>query len=230
MILKPTYKNLHLIIAALAITFVFSNNSFAAEKDKSSRRAALIIQKIKQDMEAEKATMQKEFDAQKKELEAKLTESDEQAKKLNASLTTAKNKVAILQSDLKKTTDEKLATEDKLAKTQTILESTQKNLSELTQKYQQAQADLKVNDAQRKTLVANVSDTSKALAICTTKNAKLYDIGTELVKVYENPSTYQAAMRKESFFQLKRVELENAMQSYQDQLNDERVSVKQVVN
>lgn len=226
----PVYKYFYLVIASLAIIIVCSSNTYAAEKDKSSRRAALMIQKIKQDMEAEKATMQKGFDDQKKELEAKLTESDEQVKKLNVSLTTAKNKVTVLQSDLKKTNDEKLATEDKLAKTQTTLESTQKNLSDLTQKYQQAQADLKVNDAQRKTLVTNVADTSKALAVCTAKNTKLYNLGTDLVKVYENPSSYQAAMRKESFFQLKRVELENTMQNYQDQLNDERVGVKQVVN
>ncbi len=227
---KPVYKYFYLVIASLAIIIVCSSNTYAAEKDKSSRRAALMIQKIKQDMEAEKATLQKGFDSQKKELEAKLIESDMQVKTLNTSLTAAKNKVGSLQGDLKKMTAEKLATEDKLAKTQTNLEFTQKNLTELTQKYQQAQADLKVNDAQRKTLVTNVADTSKALAVCTAKNTKLYNLGTDLVKVYENPSSYQAAMRKESFFQLKRVELENTMQNYQDQLNEERVGVRQVVN
>lgn len=227
------HKNylLNFTLSLLLLSVICLPSSYAADKkDKASRRAAQMMQQMKQQLEQEKVAMQAQFDVQKKELEAKLTESDEQAKQLNMSLTAAKNKVAALQSNLKKMTEEKLATEDKLAKTQSTLDSTQKNLSELTQKYQQAEADLKVNDAQRKTLVTNVSDTSKALAACTTKNTKLYDLGSELVKVYDNPSTYQAALRKESFFQLKRVELENIMQSYQDQLNDERVSVKRAAN
>ena len=57
---------------------------------------------------------------------------------------------------------------------------------------------------------------------CTIKNGKLHQFGTELIQLYDKPSTYEAAMRKEQFFQLKRVELENILQCKQDGLDEAR--------
>ena len=88
------YPNLICVVITLlmAIAFAFPQPVNAAEKDKSAKRAALMMQKMKQDMQAQmdadKATMQAQLDTQKKELEDKLTSKDEelakQAKKLAA--------------------------------------------------------------------------------------------------------------------------------------------------
>jgi chromosome segregation ATPase len=110
--------------------------------------------------------------------------------------------------------------------TQNQLETTQKNLDDLKIQYQQAQVDLKFNDNQRKTLATNLALTTKSLNACEAKNTKLHQFGTELIQIYDKPSSYEAAMRKEQFFQLKRVELENILQNRQDQLNDELVVKK----
>ena len=224
--LKPISKNVYLIIATLAITFAFSSNGFSAEKDKSSRRTAMMMQKMKQDMEAEKATMQTQFDTQKKELEDKLKSSDEELLKVNKLLTTAMRKIKTLQGEIKKITLAKELVDAKLLQTQNQLEITQKNLDDLKMQYKQAQTDLKFNDNQRKTLSTNLAQTTKSLDVCETKNAKLHQFGTELIQIYDKPSSYDAAMRKEPFFQLKRVELENILQNRQDQLNDELVVKK----
>jgi chromosome segregation ATPase len=224
--LKPTYKHLYLIILTLSIAIAFSSNSYAAEKDKSSRRAALMMQKMKQDMEAEKATMQTQFDAQKKELEDKLKSSDEELAKANKLLATAERKIKTLQGEIKKVTLAKEAVDAKLLQTQAQLETTQTHLDDLKIQYQQAQADLKFNDNQRKTLSTNLAKTTKSLDFCEAKNAKLHQFGTELIQIYDKPSSYEAAMRKEQFFQLKRVELENILQNRQDQLNEELVVKK----
>ena len=219
--LKPISKNVYLIIATLAITFAFSSNGFSAEKDKSSRRTAMM-----QDMEAEKATMQTQFDTQKKELEDKLKSSDEELLKVNKLLTTAMRKIKTLQGEIKKITLAKELVDAKLLQTQNQLEITQKNLDDLKMQYKQAQTDLKFNDNQRKTLSTNLAQTTKSLDVCETKNAKLHQFGTELIQIYDKPSSYDAAMRKEPFFKLKRVELENILQNRQDQLNDELVVKK----
>jgi len=42
------------------------------------------------------------------------------------------------------------------------------------------------------------------------------------VQIYDDPSRYEAIMRKEKFFQLKRVELENILQNQQDKLDEAR--------
>ena len=215
-------KLLCLLIATLAIGFAHSNVAGAAEKDKSARRNALMMQKMKQDMEAEKATMQTQFDAQKKELEDKLKSKDDELVIANKKLATAERKNKSLESDIKKITLEKVAVETKQQQTQAQLDTTQKNLDELKTQYQQAQADLKFNDNQRKTLSTNLAQTTKSVNECETKNSKLHQFGTELIQIYDKPNSYDAAMRKEQFFQLKRVELENLLQGYQDKLDDAR--------
>lgn len=215
------YKIIGLLILSFVIGFSTPNISNAAEqKDKSARRAALMMQKMKQDMEAEKATMQTQFDTQKKALEDALKVKDEAISKLDKQLISAERKAKSLQTELKKTKDEKTLVEAKLLQTQTNLETTQKSLADLQVQHTQALADLKFNDNQRKTLSTNLADTTKSLNICADKNTKLHQFGTELIQIYDKPSSYDAMMRKEQFFQLKRVELENILQNQQDKLDD----------
>ncbi len=223
MILKLNYKVMLLIVLSFMIGFMQPNTAFAAEKkDKSARRAQLMMQKMKQDMEAEKAAMQAQFDTQKKELEDKLKIKDEEFVKLDKQLNTAERKNKSLEAELKKVNTEKTALETKLQQTQAQLETTQKNLADLKVEHNQALADLKFNDNQRKTLSTNLAQTTKAVNDCEVKNSKLHQFGTELIQIYDKPSSYEAAMRKEQFFQLKRVELENILQNQQDKLDDAR--------
>ena len=223
--LIPSYRILFLLILSFAIGFLQPNIASAEEKkDKSARRAALMMQKMKQDMEAEKASMQVQFDAQKKELEDKLKSKDEELAKLDKKLSVAEGKNKNLESEVKKISGEKAALETKLQQTQAQLEITQKNLTDLKVQYQQAQADLKFNDNQRKTLSTNLAQTTKSVNECEEKNIKLHQFGTDLIQIYDKPNSYEAAMRKEQFFQLKRVELENILQNKQDSLDDARFS------
>ena len=219
---KPIHQFIYLLIVTIALSIACTGNTIAAEKDKSARRAALMMQKMTQDMEAEKATMQTQFDTQKKELEDKLKSKDEELAKQSKKLAAAERKNKTLEADITKVTAEKVALDSKLQQTKSTLDTTQNNLAELKKQYTQAQADLKFNDNQRKTLSTNLAQTNKAMDECTIKNGKLHQFGTELIQIYDKPSTYDAAMRKEQFFQLKRVELENILQSKQDSLDAAR--------
>ncbi|MDP2229638.1 hypothetical protein [Methylotenera sp.] len=224
MSLKLTHKIFAIIMVSFAIGFVLPDRAMAAEKqDKSAKRAALMVQKIKQEAEQEKAAMQTQFDLQKKELEDKILSKDEQLQELDKSLETSQRKVKKLESDIAKVNTEKVALDTKLQQTQLMLETTQTKLADLQLQYSQAQTDLKVNDNQRKTLSTNLAQTNKSLSVCEEKNTKLHRFGTDLIKIYDKPTSYDAVMRKESFLQLKRVELENILQNYQDKLNDEHL-------
>ena len=223
---KPIHQFIYLLIMTTALSITCAGNTIAAEKDKSARRAALMMQKIKQDMQAQmdadKAAMQAQLDTQKKEFADKIKSKDEELIKQTKKLAAAERKNKSLEVDIAKVTAEKVALDSKLQQTQSTLDTTQNNLSELKKQYTQAQADLKFNDSQRKTLSTNLAQANKATDECTIKNGKLHQFGTELIQIYDKPSTYDAAMRKEQFFQLKRVELENILQSKQDGLDEAR--------
>jgi len=225
--LMISHKVVWLLIASLAIGFIYPDTASAAEKkDKAARRAQQMLQKAKQDMALEKANMQAQFDLQKKELEDKVRTNDEQLQKRSANLGATQRKLSNLESEMSKISAEKTALETKLLETQTLLETTQRNLADLTLQHKQAQTDLKVNDNQRKTLSTNLASTNLSLRTCEQKNTKLHQFSTDLIKIYDKPSTYTAVMRDEPFFQLKRVELENILQNHQDKLDEEKVVSK----
>lgn len=223
-LILPT--NLPFFIAILIAIFALPQTSNAAEKYKSARRAALMMQKIQQDMQAQmdadKAAMQAQLDTQKKEFEDKLINKDEELAKQTKKLATAERKNNALEANIAKETAEKVALDSKLQQTKSTLDTTQNNLADLKKQYAQAQIDLKFNDNQRKTLSTNLAQTNKEMDECTIKNGKLHQFGTEMIQLYDKPSTYEAAMRKEQFFQFKRVELENILQSKQDGLDEAR--------
>lgn len=209
------------MLLSFAIGLTNSSVVDAAEKkDKAARKAALMVQKMKQDMETEKANMQLQFDTEKKAFEDKLKTKDEELTNISGKLKVAERKNKNLEGENKKLTSEKTALETKLQKTQAELEITQIHLTDLNILHKQALVDLKFNDNQRKTLSTNLAETTKLVNECTEKNTKLHQFGTDLIKLYDAPSAYEAAMRKEKFFQLKRVELENILQGKQDNLDE----------
>lgn len=56
------------------------------------------------------------------------------------------------------------------------------------------------------------------------KNAKLYQLGQDLIDLYENKKILEVFGASEPVTKLKRVEYENVMQDYQDRLRDSRVT------
>ena len=160
----------------------------------------------------------------KKALEEKLKVSDALVLAVEKQLSLSEKKNKNLAAEVKKNNAEKAVLDASLLKTKAELEATQGDLTVLKGQYSQAQADLKFNDNQRKTLSSNLAKTTQSVNECEVKNAKLHQFGTDLIQIYDKPSKYEAAMRKESFFQLKRVELENLLQDKQNSLDEAKFS------
>ncbi|MDO8961108.1 MAG: hypothetical protein Q8R74_09350 [Methylophilus sp.] len=212
-------KIIALFLIPFLIGLLFAEPSFAAEKkDKAARKTALMMQKMKQDMDA----MQAQFTTEKQALEAQLKTEIEAKTLAEEKLSATESKVRSLNASLTKTQQEKAALDTQLTETKATLATTETNLTELKTQHQKALADLDFNDNQRKTLSSNLADTTKNLNTCEDKNGKLYTYGKELIQIYDDPSRYEAMMRKEKFFQLKRVELENILQNQQDKLDEAR--------
>ena len=221
--MRSNSVNASFLLGLILVTSLFANPALAADKkDKASRRAQQMVQQIQQ----EKAELQSRLDQEtqaKAMLEADMAKATEENTALKAKLTTANRTIDTLQTGLKEMTAERLSFEAKLMKTQIELDATKTALSDSDNKYKTALYDLKVKELQRTTLTNSLLQKSKVIDSCVAKNAKLYDYGLDLVKLYENPSQYKKIVLTEPFSQLKRVELENILQEFNDKVDEQRV-------
>jgi chromosome segregation ATPase len=215
-------SSLFLITAILLASM--HNPAWAAEKqDKAARRANILMQKMKQDLEAEKSAMQTQFEQEKKSIAEALNQAQSSQRSHAAQLQGQTKRNQLLQSEKQKLGEEKTALATQLQQLQAQLAEQAQHLETAQQQLKQAKADLDVNDEQRKKLVANASTSHQKLVSCEEKNSRLYAYGNDLVGLYADASAYQKIMRAEPFFQLKRVELENILQDKRTQLIENKV-------
>lgn len=217
--LKNRYQIL--LISTLIIGLLSANITFAADKkDKSARRNAQMIQQLRQ-QQAELASAKEAQDVELANKEKALQDASRDAAAAESSLKRVKAEFGRSSNELKKF-------KDVLAEKETELTQTKSELEALQQQYQQALADLSANEQQRKSQIESVALNNKLLNACTEKNQLLYAHSKSLIDIYETPSIYDSVMRKEPFFQLKRVELENILQDKFDQIIDAKVSSSSV--
>ena len=209
------------LVSILLVTSLLTNPALAADKkDKAARRAQQMVQQIQQEKAQLQAQLDQELQA-KAAMEADLAKAQAENVAIKSKLGAANVKIDGLEVNLKEMTAERLAFEAKLMKTQIELQATKTALNELDVKYQGTVYDLKVNEQQRANLTATSIQKTKLIDACVAKNNKLYDYGLDLVKLYENPTEYKKVVLTEPFSQLKRVQLENILQDYNDKIDEQ---------
>ena len=219
--MKLNFLNTSFLVSILLATSLLANPLLAAEKkDKASRRAQQMVQQIQQEKAQLQAQLDQELQA-KAAMEADLAKAQAENVAIKSKLSAANVKIDGLEVSLKEMTAERLAFEAKLMKTQIELQATKTALNELDVKYQGTVYDLKVNEQQRANLTATSIQKTKLIDACVAKNNKLYDYGLDLVKLYENPTEYKKVVLTEPFSQLKRVQLENILQDYNDKIDEQ---------
>ena len=221
--MKSSSVNASFLVGMLLVTSMLATPALAADKkDKASRRAQQMVQQIQQEKAQLQAQLDQEMQA-KATLEADIAKEKEENAALKAKLVTANRNIDGLQISLKEMTAERMAFEAKLMKTQVELEATKNALNDMDVKYQASLYSLKVNEQQRATLTATMVQKNKVIDMCMAKNGKLYDYGLDLVKLYENPDRYKKVVLTEPFSQLKRVQLENILQDYNDKIDEQKM-------
>lgn len=212
-------------LLSLGLIGLFSQPTIAAEKqDKAAKRAAILMQKMKQEMEAEKTALQSQFEQEKKGLSQALDQAQSAQRSHSAKLQGQLKRNQQLEVDNQKLQNDKTALTTQLAQLQTQLAEKTQQLEAAEQQLKVAHASQESSEQQRKQLLSKVSDSHQKLTSCEEKNSRLYAYGHELVNLYDNASIYQKVLRSEPFFQLKRVELENILQEKHSQLLDNKVT------
>ena len=96
------------------------------------------------------------------------------------------------------------------------------SIAKLQDSYGKTSEELRSRDADAKRLDAVVAKLRPQLQSCEAKNGQLYKIGEEVLDLYDKEDVFDLAAR-EPITKIKRAEIENAMQDYEDKMRDNKI-------
>jgi len=96
------------------------------------------------------------------------------------------------------------------------LAKSRQQMDELIARFRETAAQLRTAEEDRARLQQAVTSSGHALDACTVANAGLFQLNGEVLDRWEKEGFFAALGRQESFFRLKRTELENLVDGYRD--------------
>jgi chromosome segregation ATPase len=213
-------------VVAGSLGLLAAHAAFAADENsvearlRQALRAATAQQRALEDENATLRAKQGQNDRQVQDMKAQLADQTQALDKLRqddaanvASINTLRGAAADLTG--------------KLQASQQTLSQTEAALAKWKDAYNQAADVARTRDADAKLLQTKLDQTTQRAGDCETKNVKLIGIGNELLDLYQAKGPLTGLLEREPLTQIKRVELENLAQDYQDKLLDNKVSTKQ---
>ncbi len=185
-----------------------------AQTQRSGNDSTRIVQQLQQ-VTAEKARLQQDNDALKKELdEVKIKYSQ-----AGAELGKAQQRVRQLESASSKQPVSNPGTEE-------ALEKSKAQLQELIGKFRETAQSLKDAEVDRDGQVAARAAKERELSACVDKNAQMYLLSTEVLDRMEGQGVWSAMKTKEPFTRLSRTRLENLIDDYRSRVNELKLANK----
>jgi chromosome segregation ATPase len=111
-----------------------------------------------------------------------------------------------------------------LDQSQSHIQAQDQNIAKWQASYQEAADAARTRDADAKRLDALLGKSRQRVQVCEQKNAELYKLGEQALDLYDHQDFLDAIAAGEPVTKLKRVEIENAMQDYEDKMRDDKVS------
>ncbi len=173
---------------------------------------------------------------QKKERQA-LRRMQQQLNEIQQQKSALDQEKTVLEETLKKTHNEteshKRSTASAAAKASRLerdIEAASKETAELRTRLDEAGKRNEELSGQRKQLEQDLKNTTGTLAkqneqrkLCEAHNGELYQIGRELADWYTSKGAMSAILEAEPFTAMKRVEMENLLETYRDKLEGQRL-------
>jgi chromosome segregation ATPase len=98
------------------------------------------------------------------------------------------------------------------------LGSTETRLNEVVGKYKELAEQLRKLEGERGELTRQVAQDKQGLKVCAERNVQLAGVANEALDRYEKKGCFGALAQSEPFLGLKRVEVENAVEAYRQQV------------
>ncbi len=130
-----------------------------------------------------------------------------------------RGRVGILTEQVQKLEARNNAANEKTAKTRQDLEKAQQINKDLDRELKQAAGEKQV-------LQVDLKRTTRELGSCSAHNAELALIAQELVKKYKDKGIGSALLEKEPLTQVRKVELEQLISQYQDEIEQLKINKK----
>lgn len=205
-------------VLSLLIVAMTAAPAWAAKESREKqmlRRLQQQMQQIEQaraQAEQEKATALSEKETAERELE-----------KIRSDTLTAKQQLSSERSTRSRMERElqTLKTENMALKTQ--LADTEKKLVESAAQQRVTAQTLAQTEASKKQTVVQLAGKERDLDVCQNHNGKLYMIGREMMQKYWDKSCADALAQAEPFTGLKKVEVENLLETWRDRLDKEKL-------
>ena len=159
----------------------------------------------------------RELEDQNATLQAKSAEAERARAELTAKLDADEKELAGLR---KQTESDKSALEQSTA----ALQSQRASNAKLQGSYQEASEAARTRDADAKRLDTTLGQTRERVKACEAKNVELYKLAEDVLDLYQKRGLFDAVASSEPLTKLKRVEIENAMQDYEDKFRANKIA------
>ena len=190
-----------------------------AARQAEQERAALLTEKQTLQSAVEKSELQSKGLVQEVgSLRAAL--AAEQAR--SAKLATEQARSAKLATEIEALRKLEQQHEARLRTQSTALEEARSLGSDLAARLKETQRTLDVRVAEGMKIGAENERTKAALASCERDNSGLYQVSVELAQKFTGLNYWDGVMRREPLFRFERVELENLMERYRDEIEPRR--------
>jgi septal ring factor EnvC (AmiA/AmiB activator) len=203
------FRSATVMLQALLILVLATGFAIAASDKKEGKDQARRLQQKINVLEQQNSQLIQA----KSQLEGQIKEVTDHLNRAKHSIEAANRKGASLDQELKKAEDDKAELAGKLSQSE--------------QKLTEAEEALRVTQAARNQLEANLSERNQDLSTCTTKNESLHRVGVELIKKYQEKSCLSSVLQNEPLTQLKSAEAENMLDEYREKLDQELVNQQQ---
>jgi len=217
---------------AFAMVFVVAASAFEAVPGMAAdtqvdrlRQAVRRAQDAARQAEQERSALLNE----KQTLQSAVEKSEQQAKglaqemgTLRAALASEQARTAKLATEIEAVRKLEQQHEARLRTQSTALEEARSLGAELLTRLKETQRILDVRVADGMKIGAENERTKAALASCERDNGGLYQISVELAQKFTGLNYWDGVMRREPLFRFERVELENLMERYRDDIEQRR--------
>jgi chromosome segregation ATPase len=196
-----------LIIMTLLATMAVAQEARRAGSDASAR-----MQQQLQQLASERTGLQ----AENAQLKAQVAKLDRDAKAFTTEKEALTRRAGVAESKVNRAESSQQSASSRL-------ESTESRLNEVVGKYKELAEQLRKIESERNDLARQAAQDGQNLKVCAERNVQLAGIANEALDRYQKKGCFGALAQAEPFTGLKRIEVENAVDDYRQQIDSLKV-------
>ena len=196
----------------LIIMTMLAPLAVAQEARRDGSDASARMQQQLQQLASERTGLQ----AENAQLKAQVAKLDRDAKAFTTEKEALTRRAGVAESKVNRAESSQQSASSRL-------ESTESRLNEVVGKYKELAEQLRKIESERNDLARHAAQDGQNLKVCAERNVQLAGIANEALDRYQKKGCFGALAQAEPFTGLKRIEVENAVDDYRQQIDSLKV-------